>query len=81
MAAYPPPTRKTRTRWVGRSTILPGWPAAPQWVRFLALTLCFVGVQLLWSCEMAQGTPPAARALLTRQPRRTCSVWGSASPP
>ena len=45
-----------RSRWVGRSSILgqcdsEDWP----WLNYAVLTISFVGVQLLWSCEMAQG--------------------------
>lgn len=46
-----------RTRWVGRSAILAQFPLAPAWLRYLSLTISFVGIQLLWSCEMAQGIP------------------------
>lgn len=37
--------------------ILPTTPQAPQWLRFLVLTISFLGLQLVWSCEMAQASP------------------------
>ncbi|KAI5475906.1 MFS transporter, sucrose transport protein [Pseudohyphozyma bogoriensis] len=46
-----------RARWVGRSSILQSWPAAPQWLRYVALTSGMFGIQLVWSCEMAQVSP------------------------
>ncbi|GAA5975120.1 hypothetical protein JCM5350_000140 [Sporobolomyces pararoseus] len=45
-----------KSRWVGRSAILPGH-TAPKWVGLLALTSSFFGLQLVWSCEMAQASP------------------------
>lgn len=47
----------TRSRWVGRAAILPSFPHAPQWIRQLALTISMLGLQLVWSCEMAQASP------------------------
>ncbi|GAA6058853.1 hypothetical protein JCM10212_002797 [Sporobolomyces blumeae] len=49
--------QRTRTRWVGRSSILPSSPRAPRWLKFLVLTSSFFGLQLVWSCEMAQASP------------------------
>lgn len=52
-------TMVARSRWVGRSSILgQSDDALPDWMRFAVLTISFVGVQLLWSCEMAQGEHP-----------------------
>jgi hypothetical protein len=50
-----PPARRARARWVGRSIILPQYPNAPQYWRYLALTISMFGLQLVWSCEMSQG--------------------------
>ncbi|KPV77581.1 uncharacterized protein RHOBADRAFT_8597, partial [Rhodotorula graminis WP1] len=44
-------------RWVGRSAVLPNNPSAPQWLRWLVLTAPLFGLQLVWSCEMAQASP------------------------
>ncbi|GAA5953409.1 hypothetical protein JCM3765_005030 [Sporobolomyces pararoseus] len=51
--SHPTPAK---SRWVGRSAILPGH-TAPKWVGLLALTSSFFGLQLVWSCEMAQASP------------------------
>lgn len=49
------PAYHSGSRWVGRSAVLPSNPSAPQWVRWLVLTAPLFGLQLVWSCEMAQG--------------------------
>lgn len=49
-----------RSRWVGRAGILSHRPLLPEWVRFLALTICLLGLQLVWACEMSQGAWPAS---------------------
>ncbi|GAA5882172.1 hypothetical protein JCM16303_002262 [Sporobolomyces ruberrimus] len=46
-----------RSRWVGRSSVLHSHPQAPKWLKNLALTSSFFGLQLVWSCEMAQASP------------------------
>lgn len=43
-----------KCRWVGRAGILPARPHLPQWTRYLALTVSFLGLQLVWSCEMSR---------------------------
>jgi solute carrier family 45, member 1/2/4 len=37
--------------------ILPYVPHAPHALRFLVLTVSMLGLQLVWSCEMAQASP------------------------
>ena len=54
---FTPSRERARTRWVGRAGILDRWPAAPQWLRLLCLSAGMFGLQITWSCEMAQGTP------------------------
>ncbi|GAA5855584.1 hypothetical protein JCM9279_002989 [Rhodotorula babjevae] len=51
------PAYHTGSRWVGRSAVLPSNPSAPQWLRWLVLTAPLFGLQLVWSCEMAQASP------------------------
>ncbi|GAA5944417.1 uncharacterized protein JCM15063_000948 [Sporobolomyces koalae] len=51
------PTASRRLRWVGRSAVLPTHPHAPTWLKNLAITSSFFGLQLVWSCEMAQASP------------------------
>ncbi|GAA5919074.1 hypothetical protein JCM8208_005651, partial [Rhodotorula glutinis] len=51
------PAYHSGTRWVGRSAVLPSNPSAPQWLRWLVLTAPLFGLQLVWSCEMAQASP------------------------
>ncbi|POY73600.1 hypothetical protein BMF94_3133 [Rhodotorula taiwanensis] len=46
-----------KCRWVGRAGILPARPHLPQWTRYLALTVSFLGLQLVWSCEMSRAAP------------------------
>ncbi|EGU12923.1 hypothetical protein RTG_00964 [Rhodotorula toruloides ATCC 204091] len=46
-----------RSRWVGRAGVLSHRPLLPEWVRFLALTVSLLGLQLVWSCEMSQASP------------------------
>lgn len=66
------PAYHSGSRWVGRSAVLPSNPSAPQWVRWLVLTAPLFGLQLVWSCEMAQGPsllpPGSCRDLFTRPP-------------
>ncbi|GAA5902876.1 hypothetical protein JCM6882_009150 [Rhodosporidiobolus microsporus] len=57
LSALPSAPSGGRSRWVGRADILPTRPEAPQWARFLVLTVSFLGLQLVWSCEMAQASP------------------------
>jgi hypothetical protein len=57
LSAYLPQPRRARSRWVGRPAILPSAPDAPQWLRYLAVTISMLGLQLVWSCEMAQASP------------------------
>lgn len=52
------PRGVTRTRWVGRASILAQFPAAPEWLRLLCLSAGMFGLQITWSCEMAQGASP-----------------------
>ncbi|GAA5987039.1 hypothetical protein JCM10908_001002 [Rhodotorula pacifica] len=46
-----------KCRWVGRAGILSARPHLPQWTRYLALNVSFLGVVLVWSCEMARASP------------------------
>ncbi|GAA6010028.1 hypothetical protein JCM11491_005835 [Sporobolomyces phaffii] len=46
-----------RSRWVGRSTLLPGHPFAPPAIKYIAVTSSFFGLQLIWAAEMAQASP------------------------
>ncbi|KAM0755996.1 hypothetical protein T439DRAFT_283163 [Meredithblackwellia eburnea MCA 4105] len=46
-----------RRRWVGRAGILDNWPHCPTSIRFIALALGMFGLQITWSCEMAQASP------------------------
>lgn len=57
-SSFPPRALGGRNQWVGRPTIL-GWAghSVPQWARYLVLTVSFLGLQLVWSCEMAQASP------------------------
>lgn len=42
---------------MGRAAIIiPHLPQAPPFARYAALTISMLGLQLVWSCEMAQGT-------------------------
>lgn len=52
---FPPPAsikRRGKSRWIGRSKILK--PDSPAWCKYLVLTVSMLGLQLVWSCEMAQ---------------------------
>lgn len=56
--SFPPSSshgKKDKSRWVGRAAILKQYPRCSEWMRLLALTISFLGVQLVWSCQMAQG--------------------------
>ncbi|GAA5822156.1 hypothetical protein JCM11251_004876 [Rhodosporidiobolus azoricus] len=57
LGAIPSSSGGGRSRWVGRADILPTRPDAPQWLRFLVLTVQLLGLQLVWSCEMSQASP------------------------
>lgn len=46
-----------RSRWVGRSVILPTLPSSSEWLQLFVLTISMFGMQLVWSCEMAQASP------------------------
>lgn len=46
---------RTHCRWVGRAGVLAARPHLPQWTRYFALTVCYTGLQLIWTCEMARG--------------------------
>ncbi|KDE07787.1 hypothetical protein MVLG_01886 [Microbotryum lychnidis-dioicae p1A1 Lamole] len=51
------PTRRTRSRWVGRAAVLPTSPFASQTLKLIVVSLSMLGLQLVWSCEMAQASP------------------------
>lgn len=56
------PRQSTRSRWVGRASVLGGSAGAgararPDWLKHLALTVAMLGLQLVWSCEMSQASP------------------------
>lgn len=50
-------TSHGKCRWVGRAGILSTRPHLPQWIRYLAVTVSFFGLQLVWACEMARASP------------------------
>ncbi|KWU47353.1 hypothetical protein RHOSPDRAFT_6124, partial [Rhodotorula sp. JG-1b] len=50
-------TSHGKCRWVGRAGILSTRPHLPQWSRYLAVTVSFFGLQLVWACEMARASP------------------------
>ncbi|SCV70975.1 BQ2448_3737 [Microbotryum intermedium] len=47
----------TRSRWVGRAAVLPTSPFASQTLKLIVVSLSMLGLQLVWSCEMAQASP------------------------